>query len=239
MNNTKILLGLTTTEGSNWQDKVKEIDTFGLKETGLLPTTFNYEQRQELYKKLEQTSLQEIPFVHLRYDMEQEELDYLVENYKTKIFCAHANEKSFEMINNLPKYLSMIYIENANNEKFLKYFNVKKFEEHNITGICLDLAHLEGQRRLNKIGYNRVKKMLNKYPVGCNHVSAIKTNIFLKLFHKKVASHDLKDLKDNLHKELEDNGSFSKYIVLELENSFQEQIEIKKHLENMLDCLIN
>ncbi|MFH1412739.1 MAG: hypothetical protein ABIG10_01790 [bacterium] len=239
MLNTKILLGLTTTQGSNWQDKVKEISQFNIKEIGLLPTTLNYEQRGQLYKMLQDTPLETIPFVHLRHDMEQKELDYLVAKYKTKIFCSHANEEGIKLIDRLPKYLTMIYLENDVDDKSDKYFNAKVFDEHKVAGICLDLAHLENQRNRYKQSYKRVQAVLNKYPIGCNHVSAVKTNILLKLFHRKSTSHELKNLDDLDYLRKFSKNYFAKYIVIELENSFQEQLEIKKHLENMLEYVIN
>ncbi|MDZ4384981.1 MAG: hypothetical protein U0944_01030, partial [Candidatus Moranbacteria bacterium] len=82
----QILLGLTTTLGSDWRMKAEEIDRLGIKELALFLTCLGSEDRRELYGLLENTSLESIPHVHLRDDMELWELDYLVEKYHTQVF---------------------------------------------------------------------------------------------------------------------------------------------------------
>ena len=59
MGNKKILLGLTTTPGSDWRKKVSEIDKLGLKELALFPTCLNEQERKELYGLLEKTKLKD------------------------------------------------------------------------------------------------------------------------------------------------------------------------------------
>jgi len=149
LNAKTILLGLTTSSGSNWQDKVEEIKEFNIKELALLPNFLNFEQRKKLYQLLQDTALEEIPVVHLRHDMEQNELDYLVNKYKSKIFCLQADELGFKLYEKLPKYQSLIYLENPSNEKTAKYFNQAIFNEQQISGFCLDLTRLESQRYTN------------------------------------------------------------------------------------------
>lgn len=67
----KILLGLTTTPKSDWREKVKEIEKFGIKELALFPTFLSPDERKELYTLLEKTKIKNIPHVHLRDDMEE------------------------------------------------------------------------------------------------------------------------------------------------------------------------
>lgn len=239
LNAKNILLGLTTTEKSNWRDKIKEISGFNIKEIALLPTMLDVNQRKELYRLLEASPIQSIPYVHLRDDMKQTELDYLVAKFKTKIFSIHANESGYQTLNTLPKYASMIYVENSPSDKLNKFFTKTKFEEHKVAGVCLDLSHLENVRQNNKQQYKKNQALLNHYPIICNHVSAISTNIFLKLFHKQVDSHELKNLTELDYLRKFPENYFGKYIIIELENSLQEQLEIQKHLNNMLEYVIN
>lgn len=239
MLNTKILLGLTT-QNPNWLDKVEEINELGLEEIALLPTALGLEQRKQLYKKLEVTKLQSIPFVHLRHDMVQEELDYLVSKYKTKVFCLHANDLGFKLFDKIGKYQSMIYLENPINDRSaVKNFTKEKFAEHQVMGVCLDLAHLESQRTTNRVLYKQIQNMFNKYPIGCNLISAVSTNVFLKMFHKRTELHDLKNLSQLDYLRKFPKHYFSKYIIIQLDNSLEEQQEVQKHLANMLDFVIN
>lgn len=239
MLNTTILLGLTT-QNPNWLDKVEEINELGITEIALLPTALGLEQRKQLYKKLETTNLQSIPFVHLRHDMVQEELDYLVSRYKTKIFCLHANDLGLKLFDKLAKYQSMIYLENPINDRSaVKNFTKEKFAEHQIVGVCLDLAHLESQHSTNRPLYKQIQGVLNKTQIGCNLISAVSTNVFLKMFHKKTELHDLKNLNQLDYLKKFPKHYFAKYIIIQLDNSLEEQVEVQKHLENMLDFVIN
>jgi len=239
LNAKHILLGLTTTGKSNWRDKIAELSALNITEVALLPTMLDMAQRKELYRLLETSPVQSIPYVHLRDDMTQAELDYLVARFKTKIFSTHANEAGYKLLSALPKYAAIIYMENSPSEKLNKYFTRQIFEEHKVAGICLDLAHLENIRRNNKPGYKRLQTLFNHYTIECNHVSAISTNVFLKLFHKKAATHDLKSLSEFDYLRKFPENYFGKYIIIELENSLQEQLEVQKHLVNMLEYVIN
>ena len=239
LNEKHILLGLTTAGKSNWRDKVAELSTFNITEIALLPTVLNITQRKELYRLLEASPVQSIPYVHLCDDMSQAELDYLVSRFKTKIFSIHANEAGYKLLSAMPKYASIIYMENSPSDKLSKYFTKSMFDEHKVAGICLDLAHLENIRANNKPGYRRLQGLFNHYTIACNHVSAVNTNIFLKLFHKQVASHDLKDLSELDYLRKFPENYFGKYMIIELDNSLQEQLEVQKHLTNVLEYAIN
>ena len=64
-----ILPTITTTWGSNWRVKIKEINEIGLKEIALFPTCLPKEKRKELYRLLEDSNIESIPLVHIRSDM--------------------------------------------------------------------------------------------------------------------------------------------------------------------------
>ena len=81
-----VLLGVTTQSKLAWKNKIKEIEKFEIREISLFPTSLDKEDRKEMYNLLECSSLQRIPHVHLRHDMQAWELDYLMEHFKTKVF---------------------------------------------------------------------------------------------------------------------------------------------------------
>ena len=238
LNERTVLLGLTTKGVSNWQDKALEVKQLKIETAALLPTTLSFAERKRLYQMLEEAGLAEATVVQLRPDMEQRELDYLVARFKTKIFCCHADEAGLKLIDSLPKYHSMIYLANHDSEHSGKYFNQTVFEQHQLTGICLDLSHLENQRNFSKNGYRRVQSLLNKYPLGCNMVSGISESVLLKLFKKSIDTHYLKSLDQLEYLRKFPSHYFAKLVVLQLENSFQEQLAIKKHLQNILEYMI-
>jgi hypothetical protein len=213
----KILPTLTTTKGSNWKTKIEEINKIRLKEIALFPTCLNRKERKELYRLLGKSSVKQIPFVHLRNDMELAELDYFVKNYKTRVFSIHMKIE-YRLFHNLSKYKKIIYIENVYhslNEKELKEFG----------GICLDISHLENDRLLNKKRFENNLKILEKFPVGCNHISAIKRNTRIdERGEIRYDAHYLENLSELDYLKNYPSEFFSHFWAIELENSIKEQL---------------
>ncbi len=209
----KILPSITTVPGSFWKKKLKNTS---LKEVAVFPTFL--EERKEFYDLLEKSKVKSIPFVHLRGDMELWELDYFVQKYQTEIFNIHSKDQH-PILNDFSKYKNIIYIENH------KYLSEK--EINNFAGICLDLSHLEESRLLNKKKYQANKKILKKYKIGCNHISAIKKNL-------EKATHFLNDLSELDYLKKYPSCYFSNFIALEFKNSLEEQLKIKKYLEKII-----
>lgn len=230
----QILLGLTTTGHSDWRDKVEEIKQFNLEEIALLPTGLVSAQRQALYKLLETTGLVSIPYVHLRDDFSLAEVEYLVERFKVKAFSCHADEKGYGLLDKLPKYNSLIYVENFASETNDKFFTPQKFKEHQVSGICLDLAHLEEARRSSARHYKRLTAMAETAKIGITHISGIKTGIIFKFFNKTYVDKSLDSLNDLQYLKDVPARYFAPFVVLELENSFMEQLEIKKFVEHLV-----
>ncbi len=230
----QILLGLTTTPGSNWRDKVEEIKQLNLREVALLPTALPTADRQVLYKLLEGTNLDSIPYVHLRDDFTTEEVDYLVSRFKVKTLSCHADVKGYALLDKLPKYNSLICVENFSDEGADKMFTPDYFAKHQVSGLCLDLAHLEESRRTSQRHFKRLTAILQKYPAMVTHVSGTKTSVLFKIFNKTYVDHSLDSLADMNYLKQFPQAYFAKIIVIELENSFLEQLEVKKFLETII-----
>lgn len=230
----QLLLGLTTTAGSNWRDKIEEIKQLALREIALVPTTLVIADRQALYKLIEESGVESIPYVHLRDDFTIEEIDYLVSRFKTKSLSCHADAKGYALLDRLAKYNSIIYVENFSSEEADRLFNEESFAKHQVSGICLDLAHLEEARLTSKRHYKNLTAMLAKHPIKINHLSGIKTGVLFKIFNKTNVDHSLDSLNDLMYLKDLPPQYFAKTIVMELENSFLEQIEIKKFLETII-----
>lgn len=230
----KILLGLTTTPGSDWHDKIREIDELKIKELALFPTFLKIEERKELYKLLETTELKTIPHVHLRDDMEAWELDYFVSKYKTQVFNTHSNEKAISNFRN-SKYAEIIFIENhyGVDEDFktaLAYF----------AGVCLDVSHWEDYGIIQELeAYKQFDDVLKSNKIGCCHISAIRNHstIIKDYFSgdkmKDFSWHEFRDLSefDYLKKHLK---YLPDLISIELENSFKEQILARDYITNLI-----
>lgn len=233
----KILLGLTTVSQGKWEDKVKEIDELRLKEVALFPTGLNISERKELYQLLEKTKLENIPHVHLRNDMEIFELDYLTSRFRTEVFNIHSENSYYKFSKDYLAYFKKIFVENTNG--FLPTKNdLKKY-----AGVCLDLSHWEaviignGETCPESLA---LRKIANKYKVGCNHISAVKPekiSFYDRFSNEKVYCYDDHWLGD--FNELDYVKKYKNYLAdiisIELENPLKRQMEVKKYLEKILN----
>lgn len=235
MQKIKIIPTITTTPGSNWREKMSEISKLGIEEAAIFPTCLEKEKRNELYRLIEKSSLKRIPYVHLRNDMGIEELDYFVQNFKTEVFNIHTN-REYPFICDYSKYRKMIYIENVFcplNEKELASFG----------GVCVDFSHLENDRLFNERKFEQNIKIVEKFKIGCNHISAVKKEFWLDFKNsyeknkKRYDYHSFKELAEFDYLENYPLKYFSSLVAMELENSIEEQLRageyIKKIIENL------
>jgi hypothetical protein len=222
----KILVTITTTSRSNWRKKTREIDELNIKEAALFLTGINSQERKECYQLLKKTKLIKIPFVHLKSDMAPWELEFLIKNYQSKIFNIHS-EAQHPLKYDLSPYSNQIYIENTN--CFLNEKEVQKW-----AGICLDLSHLEDDRYLNSKRYHHNLKIIKKYPLGCNHISAVRKKAFFHSQYGNIkSSHWIQNLAEVNYLKNFPKKFFSPVIAIELENSLKKQLKVKKYIETM------
>ena len=239
MSNTKIkkhiiLPGLTTTPESDWRGKVKEIDELGLKEIALFPTFLKISDRKELYALLEKTKLQRIPHVHLRDDMEEWEVDLLYEKYNTRLFNMHYNQQSIDFMLK-SKYQGIIFLENLSELTDMYVDNVPK-----CGGMCVDVSHWNGAVFLGTKSYAIMEDMLEKYKVGCCHISAESKEPYMYVNPKNGKETLVKDdhwLDDMAQLDYVKNyvQFLPEYVSIELENTFAEQLKVKEYLDKIIN----
>lgn len=223
----KILISITTTEGSNWRSKSKEADDLGIKELAIFVTCLDLSERQELYDSLLAHHINNIPFAHVKGDMPLEELEFLRNTFGTKVFNIH-DPAQYIAPHYYGTFSSTIGIENT--VLPLQEETLKKFG-----GICLDISHMENDRLNSPLRYEHNLLFLEYYPILVNHISAIRleTRIDEDSKEKRNDYHFLINLSEvdyvkNWKKFL------APYVALELENSLTEQLKIKAHLEDLL-----
>ena len=226
-NNTKheILLGLTTTPNSDWRGKVEEMKKFGIKKIALFPTFLTINKRKELYNLLDEVKGLTIPHVHLRVeDMEEWEFKWF-EKHKVEFYNIHMGAHHNKL---LEKYSGKMYIENHPHRA------IPENQLKDVAGICLDFQHWQLAKKIRSSMAEKTKKYAKEYAIGCCHVSPLpKLKNTLFRFLKKASSHymislDELDYLENYRQYL------PKYISLEMENSFKQQLEVKQYLENIL-----
>jgi len=226
----KVLLGITTTFGSDWEAKIKELKKLRLQEVAIFLTCLNKAQRMEFYRLIGETGIREIPFVHARGDMEPWELDYLITNYKTQAFTLHTI-REYPRFYDYKNFKDKIFIENV-------YHVFDEKEINNFGGICLDISHMENDRLSRKENFKANEKFLEKVKIGCNHVSAIKNLSFKD--SRGFATFSCHMLKNKLEMDYLKNYPlkyFSSIVALELENSIKEQLKIRDYVLKIIKNL--
>lgn len=234
-----LLLGLTTTWGSDWRDKVQEISKFNIDEIALFATGIEKVERTELYHLLESTDLKNIHHTHLReQDMSSDEIDYLIKRYNCKLFNLHPTEKGLKRLStDLKKYREMIFVENTGrtmNQKIDLFEQMAK----NCGGLCADFSHWQDYGILQKQpGYANFFELARKYKIGCAHISAIMDSPNTPV--KGIDTpHDYNRHTYTNLSQFDYLKQFTaylpKYTSLELENSFAQQLKAKKYIETLI-----
>ncbi|MDD5396785.1 MAG: hypothetical protein PHW24_01860 [Candidatus Moranbacteria bacterium] len=235
MKKIKFLPSLTTVTMQagvgDWMSMIEEIKKFDLKEIGLFPTVLEKEERYRLYAELKKTSVEKIPFVHLRgQDMDLAELDFLVENFKTEVFNIHTTV-TWPVAFDYSKYAKQIFIENG---KFVP----TEEELQKFGGLCVDFSHWENMVKLGNVEYDmEMKARIAKYPIGVCHLSVIEDKIFPNPFKPEILQYDSHRM--NKLVDYDYLKKYTQYIpeisAIELENSISDQLEVKKYLEKIIN----
>ncbi len=203
----------------DWQKMIRDVSRLKLKEISLFLTGATILERKKIYQALLASLVKIIPHVHIRHDFKETEFDFLVSQYKTRVFTTHSQYfKRFARL----KHRRKIFIESNDGRHQIKKLSVLK----QVGGVCIDLAHLEQFRLGQPVEYKISCQAAKKYKVGCNHVSAVLSNG--KSWHHVEKLSQLDYLKGiPLY-------FFSPYINLELRNSIVEQLRFKKYIAKIL-----
>lgn len=220
----KVFVSITTTRGSDWRKQIREIKKRGLEEAALFLTCLEKEGRKKLYGFLEKNKISNIPFVHIRNDMAPRELDYLIKNFKTEKFNIHTG-REFPLICDYPRHRKKIFIENI-------YLPLDEEEVKSFAGICLDLAHLENDRVFEFKKFKHNLNILEKYPIGCNHISCFQETVHKDdRGHIRRDRHFMSNISELNYLKKYPKRYFSDTIALELENDIETQLKAR-------DCLL-
>lgn len=227
----KIYPSITTTPRSDWRDKIKETERFSLTEVCLFPTFLKKPEREELYRLLENSPIKKIPLVHLREeDMGTDELNYLAKRFQVETFNLHSPLPS-NFQEKLGKYAKNIYIENH------PFAPLIESELKSAAGICVDFSHLEDARLRNQDVYKEDLRLMEIYPSGCSHISAIakELQMYLPPLLPQHSLHYLRDFSEMDYLKNYPARYFSSIIAIELENSLAEQLKIRDYIIKLLD----
>lgn len=221
-----LLLSITTTTGTDWRARIDEAAELGVAECALFLTCLLKKERYDLYGALEKSSIKSCPFIHLRSDMDADELEFLINKFGAKVFNIHC-ERENKLEYDLSKYADMIYVENV-------YDDFDPEEMKQWAGVCLDISHLENDRLLNPAVYEAIALSLKKYRIGCNHISAMSDTIRVwDGWCKRYDRHYFDSLEQFDYLKRYPAEYFSGYCALEVTNNFKEQIAARDYIAGL------
>jgi hypothetical protein len=223
----EIIPSLTTTKKEAIPAFIAALRSSDRRRIALFPTLLDGPERRELYRDLEAIEGLHIPHVHLRTDMDVDEIRYLKARFGAEAFNIHpaASRHPFGPV---PEELaSRVFVENVEVPPTDK-------DLHAVGGICPDYSHLESARLIGWHEYvQATEEHLERYTIGCCHVSAIRPGERNEWnggpdFHTMRGVSDLDYVRGY--------RAFlpRRWVSLELENGLAEQEEAVRHLDRLL-----
>ncbi len=217
----RIILGITGDKDIHHIEKIEEVIKNKIDCVSLFLQYLPVQKREKIYKKIENSTIKEIPLVHIGKDIEKKELCFLFKKYKTRFFTIH--ESDFNILSKWRGFYKNLFLEMSTDNIVAKNVKVER-----IGGFCVDLAHYQKQKDRKTVDYQyvydrRMKKSLFK----CNHLSGYSKKEMMDL-------HYIKSEKDFDFLKNIPNFVFGEIMAIEVNNKIKEQIEFKKYITNLI-----
>lgn len=212
----KIFVGITGQTRKEWVSKLEEIESYDIKEAALFIECYERKERDYIYKALLESKIEKLLLVHIRDDVEKDELIFLEKNFESKYFTIH--EDHFKHLGKWQGYHDKLYLEMNTDDYLSQTVDVSK-----IAGFCIDLSHFKVEQVKKSKEFDYVKKRQNKDIFNCNHVNGY-------CYKENRDLHTVKSLND--FKYLEELPSFlvGDFIAIETYNRIKEQLEFKENI---------
>lgn len=227
----EILPTITTAFSADWRSMITEADELGLKRLCLFLTGLERHERDECYQILANSQIKEIPFVHLRTDMDVIELDFLSSRYGAKIFNVHVWADFQDFSQRCAGYMNQVYIENTHHMSEKDYMAAEAGP-----GWCLDISHWEDAKVCAYETYAGFAESLSRVSCACGHISAVLKEPRPDCDNEhllEVSSHHASDFS-----EFNYVSSYQQYLsgvfALELDNPLSFQLKIIDHIYSQL-----
>ena len=222
----RIFVGITGNKDVHWKQKLKEIDELKISKIALFLQRFNKNQRDNIYKSLLSSEIKEIPLVHIRHDMEKDELLFLLKNFGSYYFTIH--EDSFNILNKWWGFYKKLYLE-MNTDNFVS----NSVRVSKIGGFCVDLSHfkVEQEKWSKEFDYILKRRNISRY-FACNHLNGYS-------YDKNTDLHTIESLNDFDYLKSLPQFLFGNIIGIETENSIPEQLQSKEYVVKSLNKIFD
>jgi hypothetical protein len=220
-----LLLGITGETDEHYREKIEEINERQISVVALFLERFLPHQREEIYGMLENSTVKEIPLVHIRHDIKKEELILLSEKYNTQCFTIH--ESHFDILSSWEGFEEKLFLE-MNTDNVVP----DNVEVGRVGGFCVDLAHYQKQEDIKALAdYKYVyDRRHDESLFKCNHVSGYS-------FIEKKDLHYVDSKKDFDYLRFLPIFLFGDIMAIEVDNSIAEQVVYREHILKILTLL--
>ena len=227
-----ILPGLTSTKKDRIPAFIEALARSSERRIALFPTCLSKAERGELYRELAAIRGLRIPHVHVRSDCDDAELAYLSESFGTEVFNIHPRASTHPFGRLLGAFAPRFFVENV--DVPIEDAELEGNACEAPGGICPDFSHLENARLMGRGAYvEATLRQLTRFKIGCCHLSAVRFGVPNR-WAGEWDHHEFGALSDLDY--LAPYRSFlpRDWASMELENSFEEQLEARAHLEELL-----
>lgn len=218
----KILVGITSKDDIHWPEQLEEIAKFKITEVSLFLEKLSKFQREIVYASLLKSWIKKIPLVHLRHDMDKQEIEFLIKNYQSRFLTIH--EINFDYLKQWRGFYQHLFLEMNKDNHVSSLVQINK-----IGGFCVDLSHFKAAsiRATKEFDYILKRKDIHHY-FKCNHLNGYSPQ-------QNTDLHDIKSIHNFDYLTTLPKFLFGEVIALEMENSIAEQLKYKDYLVKILN----
>ena len=212
---------LTGCAKRDWQSQIKELKRFKIDEIALILESFSKTERPLIYEALEGSPVKRIPLVHLKNDMDRQEIAYLRARFQSRYFTIH--EDSFKVIEKWRGHYRYLFLELNFDNHIAESVALDK-----IGGLCVDLSHFKAaEERWSEEFEYTIQKRKNKSIFACNHLSGYSPA-------SRRDEHNPKTKADFAYLKTLPDFLFGEAIAIEINNPIKEQLKFKKEIVKLL-----
>lgn len=219
----RIFVGITNNFDGSWRDKIREINKLKIKEAALfLEKVATKKERQEIYVELEKSTVKNIPLIHIRNNMDKDELAFLRQRYNNP--CLTIHEGSFKYLEKWRGFHKNLFLEMNFDNHVASMVEVDK-----IGGFCIDLSHFKaGEEKWSREFLYVLSQRSKGNHFICNHVNGYS-------YEENCDMHTVSDLKQFDYLKTLPGFLFGRIIAIETYNTIKEQLRFKEYLIKLLN----
>lgn len=216
----KLLISVTARTKKEWQNKLREINKYKIKELGLFLESLTVRERDGLLIFLKNVGVKKIPLVHIRDDTTKQEIAFLIKHFQSSYFTIH--ESHFHILKRWRGYYKKLYLETNTDDRLAKYVDVEE-----IGGFCVDLAHFKKEVAKQTREYRYIVEEIGKVKFACNHLSGYS-------YSQNTDLHEVNSIRDFDYLKTLPHNIFGRVMAFEIYNSIRDQLKYQRHLKKLL-----